>query len=204
MTKIIAELCQNHNGDIKVLSEMVSAASEAGADILKIQSMRSKDLTFRERFEDGLIEGGKIKVIKRPYKAELERLSKLDLDYDLHAKFFELCEKYKVIPMTTIFSFNNIEFLKQFKNLNHIKIASFDCNSHALVKKICKNFKDKKIIISTGTAYNRYLEKEKIINSFVLKKQNNFNKNLMFEIIIIFMYYFKIVFRNVHLVLKKI
>ena len=56
MTKIIAELCQNHNGDIKVLSEMVSAASEAGADILKIQSMRSKDLTFREMFEDGLIE----------------------------------------------------------------------------------------------------------------------------------------------------
>ncbi len=167
MTKIIAELCQNHNGDIKVLSEMVAAASEAGADILKIQSMRSKDLTFRERFEDGLIEGGKIKVIKRPYKAELERLSKLDLDYDLHAKFFELCEKYKVIPMTTIFSFNNIEFLKQFKNLNHIKIASFDCNSHALVKKICKNFKDKKIIISTGTAYNREID---ITNDILLKE----------------------------------
>ena len=71
MTKIIAELCQNHNGDIKVLSEMVSAASEAGADILKIIDA-IKDLTFRERFEDGLIEGGKIKVIKRPYKAELE------------------------------------------------------------------------------------------------------------------------------------
>ena len=167
MTKIIAELCQNHNGDIKVLSEMVAAASEAGADILKIQSMRSKDLTFRERFEDGLIEGGKIKVIKRPYKAELERLSKLDLDYDLHAKFFELCEKYKVIPMTTIFSFNNIEFLKQFKNLNHIKIASFDCNSHALVKKICKTFKDKKIIISTGTAYNREID---ITNDILLKE----------------------------------
>lgn len=167
MTKIIAELCQNHNGDIKVLSEMVAAASEAGADILKIQSMRSKDLTYRERFEDGLIEGGKVKVIKRPYKAELDRLSKLDLDYDLHAKFFELCEKYKVIPMTTIFSFNNIEFLKQFKNLNHIKIASFDCNSHALVKKICKTFKDKKIIISTGTAYNREID---ITNDILLNE----------------------------------
>ena len=47
--------------------------------------------------------------------------------------------------MTTIFSFNNIEFLKQFKNLNHIKIASFDCNSHALVKKICKILKIKRL-----------------------------------------------------------
>ena len=45
---------------IKVLNEMVSAwLPRLGADILKIQSMRSKDLTFRERFEDGLVEGGK-------------------------------------------------------------------------------------------------------------------------------------------------
>ena len=87
MTKIIAELCQNHNGDTKMLGEMVAAASESGADIVKIQSMRSKDLTFRERFENGLVEGGKVKIIKKPYKAELERLSKLDLDFDAHAKF---------------------------------------------------------------------------------------------------------------------
>ena len=32
MTKIIAELCQNHNGDIKILEEMVHAASDAGAE----------------------------------------------------------------------------------------------------------------------------------------------------------------------------
>ena len=31
MTKIIAELCQNHNGDLKILDEMVSAAAESGA-----------------------------------------------------------------------------------------------------------------------------------------------------------------------------
>ena len=167
MTKIIAELCQNHNGDTKMLGEMVAAASESGADIVKIQSMRSKDLTFRERFENGLVEGGKVKIIKRPYKAELERLSKLDLDFDAHAKFFELCDKYKVTPMTTIFSFNNIEFLKQFKNLNYIKIASFDCNSHALIKKVCKEFKNKKIIVSTGTAYDREID---ATNNMLLKE----------------------------------
>ena len=48
--------------------------------------------------------------------------------------------------MTTIFSFNNIEFLKQFKNLNYIKIASFDCNSHALIKKYVKNSKIKRLL----------------------------------------------------------
>ena len=37
MTKIIAELCQNHNGDKNILEEMVSAAAENGADYAKIQ-----------------------------------------------------------------------------------------------------------------------------------------------------------------------
>ena len=44
MTKIIAELCQNHNGDIKVLEDMVHAAAESGADFAKIQSIHSSDL----------------------------------------------------------------------------------------------------------------------------------------------------------------
>ena len=68
MTKIIAEICQNHMGDKKLLDEMVSAASDAGANYCKIQSLQSKDLTHRKRFDEGLIEGEKIKVIKRPYK----------------------------------------------------------------------------------------------------------------------------------------
>ena len=37
MTDIIAELCQNHNGDLKILEEMVHAASESGPKFAKIQ-----------------------------------------------------------------------------------------------------------------------------------------------------------------------
>ena len=48
-------------GNRKLLDEMVSAASDAGAHYCKIQSMQSRDLTHRKRFDDGLIEGGKIK-----------------------------------------------------------------------------------------------------------------------------------------------
>ena len=32
MALLIAELCQNHNGDEKIVEEMVHAAAEAGAD----------------------------------------------------------------------------------------------------------------------------------------------------------------------------
>ena len=103
MTKIIAELCQNHNGDMNLVQEMVAAASEAGAEYVKIQSMQSKDLTKRMRFEKGLIEGGIKKIIKRPYFPEFKRLSKLDLTLDQQSKFIEICMKYNVKPMSTIF-----------------------------------------------------------------------------------------------------
>ena len=80
MTSIIAELCQNHNGDLKILDEMVSAASEAGAEFVKIQSMLSDDLTHRAKFDNGEIDdSGKIITIKRPYQSEYDRLKKLDL-----------------------------------------------------------------------------------------------------------------------------
>tara|TARA_B100000989_G_scaffold299017_1_gene291973 strand:- start:2996 stop:3961 length:966 start_codon:yes stop_codon:yes gene_type:complete len=157
MTKIIAELCQNHNGDKNILDEMVSAAAENGASYAKIQSMHSSELTHRERFDQGLIEGGKVKIIKRPYKDEYERLKKLDLELEDHSLFLNLCKKYKIIPCTTIFSLSKIKMISDLK-FETIKIASFDCASHRLIEEITK-FNFKYIIVSTGATYNREIKK---------------------------------------------
>ena len=74
----IAELCQNHNGDFELLKEMTYAAKESGADYAKIQTIFANMVSFRERFEKGKIVNGIEEVIKRPYKAEIERLKKLE------------------------------------------------------------------------------------------------------------------------------
>ncbi len=152
MVKIIAELCQNHNGDKHLMSDMVAAASEAGADYVKIQSMQSKDLVKRNRFENGLTEGGIIKVIKRPFKMEYNRLKELDLDLEKQNYFIELCSKYKVKPMTTIFSLNRIKELNKL-NFDTFKVASFDCSSFKLIEQLGKTKKN--LIISTGGTYLR-------------------------------------------------
>ena len=52
---------------------MVHAAAESGADFAKSNQL-TLQVTHRPRFDEGLIEGGKIKVIKRPYNAEFTRL----------------------------------------------------------------------------------------------------------------------------------
>lgn len=152
---IIAECCQNHNGDRELLKEMIHNAAENGADYVKIQTIRSKELAFRERFEEGITENGIIKAIKRPYGAEFERLAKLDLSIEDEAWFVEECWRAGVAPMTTVFSRTGA---REVKDLGYeaIKVASYDCASFPLLREI-KNYW-KKIYISTGSTYNNEIE----------------------------------------------
>ena len=73
---LIAECCQNHNGSRETLKRMIHEAAAAGADYVKIQAIRSRELTRRDRFEEGRTDvDGRTLVIKRPYQPEVERLS---------------------------------------------------------------------------------------------------------------------------------
>ena len=69
MATIIAELCQNHQGDRAILKDMIQAAAASGADYVKTQTIRAEFLSHRSRFDEAKIENGITKVIKRPYKA---------------------------------------------------------------------------------------------------------------------------------------
>ena len=155
-TKMIAELCQNHNGDVGIIREMVAAAAEAGADYAKIQTINSSQLTHRKRFDHGLIEGGKIKTIKRPFDQEFKRLQTLDIDDKAVNIFLEACKDNKIKPMTTIFTRDIIKktFEQGFK---YIKLASFDCNSYPLAREIIK-FHPDLLIVSTGCSYKKEIE----------------------------------------------
>ncbi len=155
MTKIIAELCQNHNGDRQILKDMIWAAAEAGADYAKIQSIRADDLSFRERFEEGLMEAGKVKIIKRPYQAEYARLKPMDLTEEDHQWFIEECAQAKIKPLTTAFTRTSIPFLAKL-GWNEVKVASYDCASVPLLRELSSYFSH--LYISTGAVYDQEIE----------------------------------------------
>jgi len=159
MTKIIVEICQNHKGDRKILSRMIKSAAENGADIVKMQSIFSDDLTRREQFEEGKTKrDGTVLAIKRPFDAEKERLSKLDLSFDDHKFFIRECKKRGVIPMTTIFARNRISSVAALKWPTRIvKVASYDCPSFTFLKELCEKFDH--LIISTGASYDEEIKK---------------------------------------------
>ncbi len=167
MTKIIAEFCQNHNGDFELLKEMVYAAKEAGATHGKIQTIFADDLTFRPRFEKGVIEKDRILSIKRPYKLEYDRLKKLDLSYENQLEFIAICKKNDLIPLTTAFTMNSIKKISDI-GFEEIKVASYDCSSFPFLIELKKYFK--KIYLSTGATFDSEIE-----SAYEILKDHNFN-----------------------------
>ena len=155
MATVIAECCQNHNGDLGILKEMVWAAADAGADWVKIQSISANELTRRDRFEHGVIEGGEQKTIKRPYQPEYERLRPMDLDDDAHVWLIEECERAGVKSMTTVFSRAQIPFLASLP-WKAIKVASYDCASFPMLRELIAHFEH--LYISTGATHTREIE----------------------------------------------
>ena len=159
MVKLIAEVCQNHGGSRDTLKEMISAAAEAGADYVKMQTIYSDDVSFRERFEEGeTLPDGTVKCIKRPYQAEVDRLKELDLTEDDHIFFIEECKRNNVIPFTTVFATHRIPFAASLPWPEKVvKVASYDCASFPMLSDLCDHFDH--LIISTGATFDEEIAK---------------------------------------------
>ena len=154
--KIIAELCQNHNGDHNLIEKMIDEAIEGGATHVKLQTIYASNLTFRPEFEEGLNLNGERLCIKRPWKEEYNRLKKLELSQDHFSDFVSTCKRKGVIPLTTCFSIDRIEEIIS-QGFEEIKVASYDCASYSLIRGLIDNFKH--IYVSTGATFNEEIEK---------------------------------------------
>ena len=82
-------------------------------------------------------ENGKKTSIKRPYQAEVDRLSKLDLTIDDHNFFIEKCNELGVIPMTTIFARGRVKEIGELPwKGKTVKVASYDCASKPMLREL--------------------------------------------------------------------
>ncbi len=155
MTQLIAEFCQNHNGDIDVLARMVEAAAKAGATHGKMQTILAETIAYRPQFEEGLVVDGVTKSIKRPYAPEYERLKGLELGQEDTLRFIQLCRDHGLVPMTTCFARNHARDLAA-AGFPAIKVASYDCASFPMLRELAQLFD--KIIVSTGATFDDEVE----------------------------------------------
>jgi sialic acid synthase SpsE len=167
VTKLIAEFCQNHNGDFDLLKKMIEAAAKAGATHGKMQTIYANTVTYRPQFEDGLVQDGIIKAIKRPYKDEVERLSGLEISEEETVNFIKICEENGLIPMTTCFVRSHVDHLSEL-GFESIKVASYDCASFPLLRELKNKFNE--IVVSTGATYD-----DEVMHAAEILKDTNFS-----------------------------
>ena len=135
---VIAEIGINHNGSLKIAKEMVDAAYEAGAEIIKHQT---------HVVEDEMSKAAQ-KVI--PGNADIsiyEIMSKAALNEEEERELKEYVESKGMIFLSTPFSRAAADRLEKMGVLAY-KIGSGECNNYPLIEHIAKF--GKPMIISTG------------------------------------------------------
>lgn len=130
--KLIAEIGWNHMGDMELAREMIKSASQSGADYVKFQTWKEKDLKNGPWDNDG----------------RREIYKKAQLSEDDHIFLKKECEKNNVKFLTSCFNINSLDFIRSISE--EVKIPSTECFNNELVEKAIKNFD--RVYISTGAS----------------------------------------------------
>lgn len=151
-TLIIAEVGVNHNGSIERGIELIESAVKAGADVVKFQTYKAKQIVTKSapRYWDEKLNddnGG----------TQFDTFSKLDsMGIDGFKIFKRRCEELNVIFTSTPFNLPDVDLLEEI-GVDIYKISSSDITYHQLIEYVAQ--KQKPIILSTGCASIGEIEK---------------------------------------------
>lgn len=147
--KIIAELSCNFMGDIKLAEKMICSAAQNGADFVKFQTWRVKNLKSGTWDKDGT---------RKIYE-------KSELDNNKHKILLKICKDNNVEFLSSCFSIPDLLMVRNFSD--KVKIASTECRNCRLVEKALSIFDI--VFISTGTcSFEEYSRWAKYNNAFLL------------------------------------
>jgi N,N'-diacetyllegionaminate synthase len=143
-TLIIAEAGVNHNGDLELAKQLIDAAAEAGADLVKFQTFSADRLATRT-------------TKKADYQTQAtdnqesqhEMLRRLELTPDMHKQLISHCAVRKIGFFSTGFDIESVDLLVNLGQ-NHFKIPSGEITNLPYLRHIGQI--GKKVILSTGMA----------------------------------------------------
>ena len=137
----IAEVGQNHNGDINLARKYIEVFSNVGANAIKFQTRNNKFLFSKDSYD---AKYNSENAFANTYGAHRE---KLELDIK-HLKLLrDDCHKYGVKFMSTPFDEISVNELKK-ANVDILKIASFDLGNLPLINRIASL--GKPVVMSIG------------------------------------------------------
>ena len=139
----IAEAGVNHNGSLALAKELVDAAVEAGADIVKFQTFKAENLVSRSTAKAGYQ-----KRLTGDSESQFEMLRKLELSFDDFGELSDYCETKGIEFLSTAFDEECLDFLVAHTAMKRLKIPSGDITNGPLL--LASARKKLPIILSSG------------------------------------------------------
>ncbi len=140
---VIAEIGNNHQGDVKKARELFKAAAECGVNAVKLQKRDNRTLYTRELYNAPYVNENSFGATYGEHREALEFGKAEYIELQQYAK------ELGVAFFATAFDFRSADFLADL-NIPAYKIASGDLNNTPLLKYIAQI--GKPMILSTGGA----------------------------------------------------
>lgn len=136
---VIAEIGNNHNGDLERAFALIDCAAEAGADCAKFQ-LRSLDDLYRRRS----LAGGEDDLA---VEYTLDLLRRFELPAEVHARLKQHCEARGLLYLCTPWDPVSAERLLDLE-VAAFKVASADMTNRPLIERLAAS--GRPLIVSTG------------------------------------------------------
>jgi N,N'-diacetyllegionaminate synthase len=141
-TLIIAEAGVNHNGDMELARQLIDAAAEAGADIVKFQTFKA----------DRLVTASAKKaayqlVTTDADESQHEMIRQLELSEAMHEQLIAHCKLRGIEFFSTAFDIESLDYLMSL-GMERIKIPSGEITNLPYLRRV-GSF-GKPVILSTG------------------------------------------------------
>lgn len=159
---IIAEVGQNHQGDVDKALEYIGVFAREGADAVKFQTRDNKKLFCESAYNK---EYNSDNAFALTYG---EHREKLELPVDVLKDLKKECHKNSVKFMSTPFDENSLDRLVTV-GVDLLKIASFDLGNLPFIKKIAQT--NLPIVMSIGGGKHEHIEES-------IKLIRQYNENL--------------------------
>ena len=141
-TLIIAEAGVNHNGSLDSALELVDAASEAGADVVKFQTFKAENLLTRSAAKaDYQLDTTEVQ------ETQFEMIKKLELSYDMHRKLISKCKEKDIRFSSTSFDSSSVDVLLEL-GVDFLKVPSGEITNLPYLRHV--GTKGMPVILSTG------------------------------------------------------